>query len=250
MRSTSPLKLANRYKNVLLNRLVPLRKTEVDGLKFYYLRRDAPPHDPKAFSASGQEFHDKIRDLSGDTAIDVGANIGSYTLPLARKFRTVVAFEPNRTNSHVLRLNVALNKLNNVRVEEVALADTNGVLPLYIRGGGATSLDPSHYGLKYSEVSAVKVIRLDDFSQHLERLDFVKIDAENSELPILKGGENTISKFKPVLGVEVHSPRVFSDQACSCDSCRLMRSYGYEIEVTGELQAVGPVHWVWAVPKK
>ncbi len=232
-----------------MNRLFPFRTAEIDGFEFHYLRGDSPPQDPKEFSAQGLEFHDRIDDLSGDSAIDVGAHIGSYTLRLAKRFRNVRAFEPSPIHSKVLRLNVKLNNLHNVFVEEVALSDVNGVMPLYIRRGGATSLDPSHYGLRYDKMHFVTTVRLDDFHSKFARLDFVKIDAEGLEYRILNGGRKMISQFRPVMAIEVHQARVPSDECCECDTCSLLHSLGYNVEVTGEFSSVGDVHWVWATPK-
>lgn len=231
------------------DRFVPLKKPEVDGMKFYYLRRDAPPHEPGGFSALRQEFHHKIGLLSGEVAIDVGANIGSYTLRLAKKFTSVIAFEPNHANSYVLELNIATNKLDNIRVEEVALSDRNETAPLYIRGGGATSLDPSHYGLKCDKVKLVRTMKLDDFPRISRKVDFLKIDAEGHELPILRGARRTIDRFKPILGVEVHRGRVASGTPCACDTCDFLNGCGYDLEITGELATTKPVPWVWGVPR-
>lgn len=250
MKRTTPLWLFNKYRKGLMNRLIPLKKTSLDGMVYYH-RREAPPHDPKAFAALGQELHHKIEYLSGDTAVDVGANIGSYTLRLARRFRTVIAFEPDGGICNILRLNAKVNKLSNIRVEEVALADEDGVVPLYVReGGGATSLDPFHYGLKYDTIKRVRVARLDSFSRIPGRVDFVKVDAENLELPILKGASRIIARFRPILGIEVHSPRTGSVSMCACDTCSYLHSCGYNTEVTGESSSATPVHWVWAVANK
>lgn len=230
-----------------MNRLIPLRKTSLNGTVYYH-RRGAPPHDPKAFVSLGQEFHHKIDPLSGDTALDVGANIGSYTLRLARRFRTVIAFEPDQSSSNILRLNARVNKLSNIRVEEVALANEEGVVPLYVRGGGATSLYRSHYSLKFDTIKYVRVARLDDISGIPGKVDFVKIDAENLELPILKGARQTIGRFRPILGIEVHSARNRFASTCACDTCNYVHGLGYDFEVTGESISPTPVHWVWAVP--
>ena len=230
-----------------MQKLFPLKRTEVDGLIFRYLRSE-PPHNPDQFSAQGIEFHHMIRDISGEVALDIGANIGSYTLHLARRFHSVTAFEPSKVHCKILRLNVRLNRLDNVRVEEAALSDVEGEMPLYIRRSGATSLDPSHYGLKFDRVYTVKVAKLDNFQSLFKQLDFVKIDAENLEYRIMKGGMELISRFHPILAVEVHRDTVPSGPFCGCDTCDLIRSLGYRVAVIGKFSSVGEVHWVWASP--
>ncbi len=249
MKRRTPVWLIKEYKNLILDKIFPLRKIETDGLTFFY-KRD-PPHDPYELQTQGFEFHKKIKDLRGEMAIDIGANIGSYALRLAIRFQSVIAFEPNPVHSRLLRLNVASNNLRNVHVEEVALSDRNDLMPLYIRPGGATSLDPSHYGRKYDKVCLVKVMKLDDFQLPLGRLDFVKIDAENLELPILRGGRQSLTKFGPLLAVEVHKARMVYGHVCRCDVCSFLEDLGYHTEVTGAFSSsMGSVHWVWAIPPR
>ena len=115
MKSTTANWRLRRYGNLIVNRLFPLRKTKLDGLKFWYFAAESPPQDPREFIGKGLEFHHRMSGLSGWEAIDVGANIGSYTLRLARRFQSVTAFEPSPAHNKVLRLNIALNHLRNTR---------------------------------------------------------------------------------------------------------------------------------------
>jgi len=235
------------YRNIILDRFLPVRKTEIDGLTFYY-KRD-PPQDIDQLQERGFEFHGRIRKISGEIAIDVGANIGSYSLQLSKRFHMVIAFEPDPHHRHFLRMNVASNSLGNVRIEDVALSDRNGMMPLYIRPGGATSLDPFHYGRTWNELCVVKVARLDDIELPPGRLSFVKIDAENLELHILRGALQLLQRFSPILAVEVHGPRVALGNRCSCDVCSFLKSLGYDVEITGAFASSrGSAHWVWATP--
>src|SRR6266852_5711925 len=60
--------------------------------------------------------------LSGDVFLDVGANVGQYAVPLAKRFRTVVAVEPNPVAVEILQRNLARNRLTNVRVISKAVS--------------------------------------------------------------------------------------------------------------------------------
>jgi FkbM family methyltransferase len=235
------------YARRAYGKLFPTKITRIDEMKFRYLRNDAPPHNPEEFSP-GIEFHERIERIAGNLAIDVGANIGSYTLPLARRFEKVIAFEPSSVHCKLLRMNVAINGLRNISIYEVALSDVNDTVPLYIRRGGATSLNGSHYGLGFESVVSVKAARLDDFSSRFEGLDFVKLDAEGFELQILRGAEKLFSTQRPVIAVEVHKPPVPTKDYCGCNVCEYLRRISYRAEVTGEASSVGGVHWVWAAP--
>ena len=148
----------------------------------------------------------------------------------------------------MLRLNITLNNLKNVEVYELALSDVTGVKPLYNRHGGSTSLDSSLYGLRYEKVSRVRTAKLDDFRSKFDRLDFIKLDAEGLEGPILNGGSQLISSLRPIIAVEVHRARVRSEISCGCEICNQLSRLGYTIDVTGESLSAAAVHWVWAVP--
>jgi len=248
VKPTTPIWLLKKVTNRTLEKLVPLKRGNVDGLQYYWLRKGSPPQGRSPIQR-GVEFHDRIGLISGNIAIDVGANIGSYTLRLARNFRQVLAFEPNPQVSSILRMNVAANKFHNVTVNQIALSEAEGMLPIHIdpKHEGHGSLNPLRYGVSYDEVIPVVVRRMDDYYNPLERVDFVKIDVEGLELQVLKGGIETISVWRPLLAVEIHCPAIRSAIGrCACETCSYLSKTGYDVEVTGESQAVGPVHWVWA----
>jgi FkbM family methyltransferase len=139
----------------------------------------------------------------GSTAIDVGANRGFYSYALAKVAARVEAFEP-----HPLLAQFARKKLGpRVRVHEVALADREGRekfrVPQDERGvdrhlGG--HLGNLHSTVKYAEYD-VRVAPLDSFG--FDNVSFIKIDAEGSELAVIKGAAGTIARWRPGLVVEL-----------------------------------------------
>jgi len=197
----------------------------------------------------GIEMHREISESSGGTAIDVGANIGSYALRLAKRFRRVLAFEPNPYSCHILKLNVKLNRLTNVYVQEAALSENDGIMPFFLQmgGGGASSLNPSRYGITYDRRIQVKVMKVDDFK--INDADLMKIDAEGQELSVLKGATQTIERCRPLIGVEVHDSTSGSRFACECETCSFLRSLRYSLKFLGEFSTI-PTHWVWAQPNE
>lgn len=244
MRPISPIEIFQGYANRIRDRLVPLRRTEIDGVKFYYSRGNEP-QNPREMGIA-REMYSALDDLRGEVAIDVGAHIGSYALRLAKRFRKVIAFEPNPFNRHILSLNVQLNKIANIEVEAAALSDRDGLNSFFLHraADGTGSLDPHHYGFRYDRVIQVMTKPLDSFA--FSRIDLLKIDAEGNELPILRGGSNTIERTRPVLAVEVHKARSGSGESCDCDTCKYLRSQNYNINLVGEY-TVTPVHWIVAL---
>lgn len=154
----------------------------------------------------------KFVTFKGRQFVDIGANIGMYSVRAAKTFSQVVAFEPGYDASRVLLKNIRLNRLKNVKVYKCALAAVDGSIDLNIyQATGWSSLYPpteSPYSLRDIEkrilkrVEKVPVRRLDDFD-----LDpsLVKIDTEGAEAVILEGGLKTIRRSRPELLIEAHS---------------------------------------------
>ena len=157
----------------------------------------------------------------GQQVLDIGAAVGYYTLLAARLVGpagSVVAFEPNRENLRYLQGHVRQNRLLQVRVLDLALADRNGAA----RFGGGSGSGTSR--LQDSGEFEVEVRRLDDLAdeqglapQHL------KIDVEGAEHAVLRGGENLIRENRPTIFLSTHGPDVHT----GC--CSLLESWGYEL---------------------
>lgn len=148
---------------------------------------------------------------SSGSIVDIGANIGSFTLPLAMQFPNFefICFEAQRLVSYQLAGSVALNGLSNVFVRHAMVSDFQGkhtiLVPDYAveTNIGALSLDSHINSLRGActagALEQVDVIKLDDLDSSNVRL--LKIDVEGMELAVLKGGENLLRRFNfpPIL---------------------------------------------------
>lgn len=155
----------------------------------------------------GDRLFDLVRE--GDTVIDVGANIGVMSLNFASRCGPsgrVIGFEPDPVNFDRVTANIKLNKFNNIRIENLALADKPGRLKLF-------RIDPRNPGMnrflppnqQRGEAIEVSVATLDEFiaENPMERIDLIKIDVEGFEMNVLKGARATISRWRPKLYIEV-----------------------------------------------
>lgn len=148
--------------------------------------------------------------LHDDSVIlDIGANIGVWTVSLARQNRRVHCFEPFFPSYLALCGNIFLNKVeNNVIVYNYALTDTIDK-KLYI-----SKIDDNNIGgiklIEHGQGAKINLKTID--SLKLERLDFIKIDVEGHEYNALKGGEETIKKHKPVIFFECWTKESFTEQ--------------------------------------
>jgi FkbM family methyltransferase len=136
----------------------------------------------------------------GDTIYDIGANIGFYTVSLAKAVGVrgrVITFEPMSENYRHLRDNIELNGLTNVRTFQVALADWNGKGELYLTASkenisGLPSLIPHHLAID-REVEVAEGDRLIE-TNRLPIPQLVKIDVEGSEYAVIRGLRQTLNK--------------------------------------------------------
>jgi FkbM family methyltransferase len=145
----------------------------------------------------------------GDTIVEVGANIGSHTVPLSKltgPTGKLHAFEPQRLINQLLNANLALNECLNAHVHRAAISDTVGfaeicsIPPQHETNYGAISL-----GLEFgvdSTMERVPVQTIDALD--LNRLDFLKVDAEGHDVQVLKGATASLEKHRPAVFVEVN----------------------------------------------
>jgi FkbM family methyltransferase len=142
---------------------------------------------------------------------DVGAHIGFYSLPAARLGAQVIAFEPDPESAARLQMHVERNHLTEkVRVVEAAAWSTSTSAITFRRG-----LPRSQGGVAWGDCQPVvatgpliqvKTIRLDDFiAAGGPPPQIVKVDVEGAESEVLKGADEAIRKFRPILIVEVHT---------------------------------------------
>jgi FkbM family methyltransferase len=128
----------------------------------------------------------------GDTLlVDVGANIGLYSVTAAARGARVVAYEPAATTSETLRRNLEMFETATVR--QVAVGARAGTGSLSGEGVGASL---SHEG------SPVEIVRLDEESLPTSFFSIVKIDAEGHDLDVLKGATDLLAQRRPVVLIE------------------------------------------------
>lgn len=149
----------------------------------------------------------------GDCALDIGANVGSHTLPLARLVGArgrVHAFEPTAYAFGKLRANVALNPALAERIEARQLmlqrdAATPPAPSVYSSWPleKAGDLHEKHLGRLMSTTGA-EATTLDRYvsAAGLHRVDFVKIDVDGGEPDVIAGGAGTLERFRPPLLME------------------------------------------------
>lgn len=144
------------------------------------------------------EFHfikRYVREAS--VVLDVGANIGVYTLWISQYLGNegrLIAFEPDPQNCRRCAENLEQNNLEMVRLEQTALSNRSGKLELSIGKDMENHLMPDDAATSPS--IAVQGTTLDEYCRlhDIARIDFLKIDVEGAESLVLQGAENALAR--------------------------------------------------------
>ncbi len=144
---------------------------------------------------------------SSATFVDVGANIGFYSLVMAARHPKlkVIAFEPNPKNFRMLESNVRLNRFSNVTCEKTALSDADGTATLYLSPSDmSASLESEFETSRRGEVEVQREM-LDTYAleRSLRAPLLIKVDVEGHESAFIQGASETISRLKPDIIMEV-----------------------------------------------
>ena len=168
----------------------------------------------------------------GDIFVDVGANMGIYTLVASRlvgEAGKVIAFEPSAQSFPLLRQNIALNGLTNVLAFPTALSHETGRARLYHGPDpvcNSLGKDPSWGG----DAEEVATDALDNALRKIsiDRVDVIKMDVEGAEEWVLRGALKVLTSMRPIVIFEIN-PGV-----CSCLGLsphgvpKLLQSLGYK----------------------
>lgn len=142
----------------------------------------------------------------GDTFVDVGANIGYFSLLASRLVGPsgrVVAFEPASVPQARLRNNVKINRACNIDVRDVAVSERSGVFPFYEAPAHNQGLSSLRELKDRTRVTYVHVGRLDDLLTEVALPTLVKIDVEGAELQVINGARELLARERPDVIVEV-----------------------------------------------
>lgn len=205
----------------------------------------AGAHPGYAFGTSEQPLQQALVEMlrPGDVFYDVGANVGFFTLLAARLVGprgAVLAFEPNPRNAEVLRSNVALNGLANVKVFEQAVAETSGRRRFAIAESTASHLADHATDEKTTVVDIVSLNDLDAVSGHRPPT-VIKFDIEGAEVDALHGAAHVIARHRPAIICEVHGTET--------EVRRFLQAAGYRLwMLEGSEQAVAWTAHILAVP--
>lgn len=183
----------------------------------------------------------------GDVILDIGGNVGVVSLLLLHDnpdIGEIYSFEPLPVTFEKMKKNLSLNG-NPEKIHPVNIGMSNeiGSFDFYLPGADeAASMQPNmdayymresvdgiYTGRKKMEKIVCQVSTLDDFTiQHrVSKVDFIKIDVEGNEYDVLLGGANVLSRYKPIVYVEMLRKHAARFGYHPNDTIAYMTSLGY-----------------------
>lgn len=215
--------------------------TEVDGFKLFYLPRDWAVGNEIA-RAGAYELHvaAALKPLlqPGLVFLDIGANIGYYTLLAASRVGPtgrVIAFEPHPRNVELLTVSVRENGFEHVQIYPLAVSNVEGAVELI---GDPTSTNASFAvpgvsdSADIAKAHHVKTVVLDKCLQAEPRIDIVKMDIEGVEPLAWQGMRQLIQRHRPIVLTEF-SPEAIRHQGFATpeEYLAMIRAMGYQLHI-------------------
>jgi FkbM family methyltransferase len=164
-----------------------------------------------------------------DMFVDVGANIGLYSLLAATtgKVAHILAFEPDKRNNYQFRANILLNNfVNLIDVYDAGLSNETGSVEFLQQQGSSTGKSrigktaPSSTKDKDYQKTVIPIARFDDDFHYEGRKIYIKMDVEGHELNALQGMQELLTGNSCLLQVEV-----FADNLAIIDEFMAQQGY-------------------------
>ncbi len=173
--------------------------------------------------------------LPNDSVIlDVGANIGLFSLVLASKSKNinVHAFEPIQLNAKLIAVSKQINHLENLTINQTCVGASDGFVEFSVSTDSAYSSMIDSGRKKESEKINCPVCKLDTYvkAANIQKIDFIKIDVEGAEKLVLSGAQALLThqKLRPnLLMLELYDLNLKQYATSVNDIVQLMNEYGY-----------------------
>lgn len=195
-----------------------------DGVPFWF------PELPEPL-ATTEAYLGKAALQPGQTVLDLGAYAGGASYHFSKAVGAagrVYAFEPDPVSFECLLRNIELHRLANVVPINVGIWSSSGRAVFQSEGSMGSAMVEASNRESANRVE-VEVVSLSDFCarEGLARVDFVKMDIEGSEAPVLAAAEGFLLQYRPRIIIEPHPVRgVLSD----VEVAQILRAGGYEVE--------------------
>jgi FkbM family methyltransferase len=149
----------------------------------------------------------KQRVSSGDIVLDIGANIGFFSLFLSKTVGSkgkVYAFEPIPKTFDICKKNIEINKVRNIFTFQFALSNKCDKVTFRVKGDNYSMASmvwfKNDHDVEEIQIETKKLDQIKEISN--KRISFIKIDVEGAEGKVIQGGLNVISQNRPTIYLE------------------------------------------------
>jgi FkbM family methyltransferase len=210
--------------------------TDAPGLRYWFRLRDRPLGQTLARNGYERAVTELVKSIVKPdvTVLDIGANLGYFTVLMGAMGCRVQAFEPFPRNFELLQRNIAENKLTAVTTHRVAVHSRTCTGKLFYRDDEqnenfgsmfSSSLEqPGHLSMD------VDYVALDEYLPELGNVGFVKMDVEGAEIFALKGMSRLLERCRPVMIVELNEQALVGANDHSAEQLLdTLKEFGYQI---------------------
>jgi FkbM family methyltransferase len=227
------------------NRTLKPEFVEIEGNRIYLDKQDS-------LFLSIRGYHEKTATRiargsikEGDTVIDIGANIGYYTLLFAKwvgPTGKVYAFEPEPTNFQLLEKNVKANNYKNITIFQKAVSDKNDKLSFYI-SDESSAANQLFKPQKFSQIIDVDSVKLDECLPIDEKIDFIKLDIQGAEGTAIKGMNSILKNNSNTVIMQEWWPDAIKKYGMDSDEhLKILEKLGYSFyEIDGQNDKTNPI---------
>lgn len=206
----------------------------IEGHKMYIIKSDDTVSEELIINKTWESLETEVfkqNIKNGDTVIDLGANLGYYSLIAARivgEKGKVYAFEPDEENFQILEKNIKANNYKNIIPVKMAVSDKIGNIKLYLSPGnkGDHRIYDQNAG---RNTVTIKSTTLDNYFKN-QKVDLIKIDIQGSEMDAIKGAKKIINANKNIKVItEYQAELLEANNSKPVDYLNLLTSLGFEL---------------------
>jgi len=159
---------------------------------------------------------------------DIGAHFGVFSLAAAHFGGRAVAVDPSPIATRMIQRQAALNgQGHRIRVIRAAVSDENGTLGMLPSGVFSDGYFKTAKGRPKKELTPTQALTVDSLAAQFGAPTHVKVDVEGHEARVLRGAGSVLTKFSPVLFLELHSEMVSAEGGDPCSVLDTLAQFGY-----------------------
>jgi len=177
----------------------------------------------------------------GQVVVDVGAQLGLMSKLFSDCVGSqgkVFSFEPTPSTYEILKETISINNLMNVELVKKAVADKSGQTTFNISSVDASAANSLAEGGVHGNDIPIKVdlVSIDDFynQKKLDKIDFIKIDAEGAEFAVLKGAKSVIDNCEPTILLALHPSMILNFGDSMSDIYDYCKDCNYKVIYEGK----------------